>query len=168
MQEGWYENGQLKYRANWKNGKLDGLQEYWYENGQLQRRGNYKNGWKVPLPPQYEIGESNKNESSDNPFTPNTKQTEQYEQVVQEEQQHRQQVSKAEDDVLDMLIKRSGVEMEKLEPEDFAKKLQEVDGQTAEYLMTTNQECYGFVYNGKIYLNKANNLIIIFFFWNIF
>ena len=49
--ETWYDNGQLSYRANWKNGELDGLQEEWYENGKLKYRANWKNGWKVPLPP---------------------------------------------------------------------------------------------------------------------
>ena len=88
VQEYWYKNGKLNYRANWKNGELDGLLEYWYDNGKLRRRENYKNreldglqeegyengklkyranwknGRKVPLPPQYEIRESNKNEDN--------------------------------------------------------------------------------------------------------
>ena len=41
--ESWYENGQLKSRANYKDDKLDGLYEYWYENGQQWVITNYKN-----------------------------------------------------------------------------------------------------------------------------
>jgi len=49
LQEGWYKNGQAKYRTNYKDGKLDGLQEAWYANpsiqgGQLEYRTNYKDG----------------------------------------------------------------------------------------------------------------------------
>ena len=40
--EAWYENGQPKYRYNFKDGKSDGLQEVWYENGQPKYRGDYK------------------------------------------------------------------------------------------------------------------------------
>ena len=40
----WYENGQLKYEGNFKDGKKDGLVQEWFENGQLQYRMNYKNG----------------------------------------------------------------------------------------------------------------------------
>ena len=42
--EVWYENGQLWFRANYKNGVIDGLCERWYKNGQLECRENYKNG----------------------------------------------------------------------------------------------------------------------------
>ena len=40
----WYENGQLEYEGNWKNGEYDGLHQEWYENGQLQIEANYKDG----------------------------------------------------------------------------------------------------------------------------
>ena len=39
-----YGNGQLESRANYKDGKLDGIQEFWNENGQQLSRTNYKNG----------------------------------------------------------------------------------------------------------------------------
>ena len=44
---GWYPNGQLSLRSNYKNGKLDGLEETYYENGQLWNRKHYKNGKSV-------------------------------------------------------------------------------------------------------------------------
>ena len=43
----YYENGQLGYRWNHKDGKRDGLSEEFYDNGQLLSRGNYKNGKKI-------------------------------------------------------------------------------------------------------------------------
>mgnify|MGYP006150434431 CR=1 FL=1 len=33
-----------KTKANYKNGKKDGLSESYYENGQLKQKENYKNG----------------------------------------------------------------------------------------------------------------------------
>ena len=42
--ETYYDNGQLKSRATYKDGKLDGLFEDWYSDGQLWLRYNYKNG----------------------------------------------------------------------------------------------------------------------------
>ena len=42
--EWFHNNGQLKWRDNYKDGKLHGLYEYYYENGQLKIRGNYNNG----------------------------------------------------------------------------------------------------------------------------
>ena len=42
--EDYYDNGQLEYKENYKNGILDGLYEDFYENGQLDERGNYKDG----------------------------------------------------------------------------------------------------------------------------
>jgi antitoxin component YwqK of YwqJK toxin-antitoxin module len=41
---GFYENGRLESRRNYKDGKMDGLQEEFYENGQLHYRENYKDG----------------------------------------------------------------------------------------------------------------------------
>ena len=41
----WYfENGQLKYKSNFKDGKQEGEFLYYYENGQLWIKNNYKNG----------------------------------------------------------------------------------------------------------------------------
>ena len=40
-----YENGQLKYKSNFKDGKReDGLYERYYESGQLSSKANYKDG----------------------------------------------------------------------------------------------------------------------------
>ena len=39
-----YENGQLRFRENYKDGKLDGLWEWFHENGQLKSRGNLIDG----------------------------------------------------------------------------------------------------------------------------
>ena len=36
-----YDNGKLESRANYKNGKLDGLREVWHENGQQLSRENF-------------------------------------------------------------------------------------------------------------------------------
>ena len=47
--ETFYENGQLRNRKNYKNGKLDGLYEYYYKNGRLEQRGKYSNGKKDGL-----------------------------------------------------------------------------------------------------------------------
>ena len=40
----WYENGQLEYEHNYKNGKPHGKWLGWNENGQLKYEHNYKNG----------------------------------------------------------------------------------------------------------------------------
>ena len=42
--EGFYKNGQLEYRANFRDGKQDGLSENFDEEGQLEIRLNYKDG----------------------------------------------------------------------------------------------------------------------------
>lgn len=39
-----YENGQLRERANFKDGNKNGLCEWWHENGQIAERINYKDG----------------------------------------------------------------------------------------------------------------------------
>ena len=44
-----HENGQLRYKVNYKNGGLDGLQEWYYNNGRLNYRRNYKDGIKDGL-----------------------------------------------------------------------------------------------------------------------
>jgi len=43
----WYNNGQLKYEHNYKNGKLHGKCLGWYESGQLRYENNYKNGVRI-------------------------------------------------------------------------------------------------------------------------
>ena len=40
----YYDNGELKSRANYKNDERDGLYEIWYSNGQLWTRAIYKDG----------------------------------------------------------------------------------------------------------------------------
>ena len=40
----WFENGQLEYRINYKDGKLHGLGEKWYNEGELDYRINFKDG----------------------------------------------------------------------------------------------------------------------------
>jgi antitoxin component YwqK of YwqJK toxin-antitoxin module len=39
-----YENGQLCYKGNYKNGEPEGAHVYYHENGQLVYKGNKKNG----------------------------------------------------------------------------------------------------------------------------
>ena len=50
----YYENGQVKEKINYKNGKPDGLEEWYYENGQLERKVNYKDGKKDGLEEWYD------------------------------------------------------------------------------------------------------------------
>ena len=40
----YYDNGELKSRANYKNGERDGQYEIWYSNGQIWTSANYKDG----------------------------------------------------------------------------------------------------------------------------
>ena len=40
----WYENGQLRFEYNFKDGEWDGLQREWYKNGQLRFEYPYKDG----------------------------------------------------------------------------------------------------------------------------
>ena len=42
--EEFYDNGQLRWRTNFIDGKENGLQELFYENGQLEWRGNWRDG----------------------------------------------------------------------------------------------------------------------------
>jgi len=39
-----YKNGQLMYESNYQKGELHGLRREWYENGQVKSKGTYKNG----------------------------------------------------------------------------------------------------------------------------
>ena len=41
---GYHENGLLKEKGNFKDGKRDGLQEIYYDNGKLWVRENHKDG----------------------------------------------------------------------------------------------------------------------------
>ena len=40
----YHENGQLKSKTTFKDGKQDGLEESYHENGQLESKVNYKDG----------------------------------------------------------------------------------------------------------------------------
>tara|TARA_Y100001934_G_scaffold160855_1_gene191889 strand:- start:758 stop:3061 length:2304 start_codon:yes stop_codon:yes gene_type:complete len=42
--EVWHENGQKKFEGNFKNGKLEGFIQVWHENGQKKEDGNWKDG----------------------------------------------------------------------------------------------------------------------------
>jgi len=42
----WYENGQMRYEHNFKDGKKDGKSTRWYENGQMRYEHNFKDGKK--------------------------------------------------------------------------------------------------------------------------
>lgn len=45
----YHENGKLKNRTDYKNGKKEGLSEWFWENGTLGQRGNLKGGKKEGL-----------------------------------------------------------------------------------------------------------------------
>lgn len=40
----WYENGQLRFEYNFKDGERDGLQREWFKNGRLRFECPYKDG----------------------------------------------------------------------------------------------------------------------------
>ena len=42
--ETYYDNGKLKSRASYKDGKLDGLAEWWHSNCQPWKKETYKDG----------------------------------------------------------------------------------------------------------------------------
>ena len=42
--EEFYDNGQLRFKRNYKDGKKDGLQENYDEDGRLYKKENYKDG----------------------------------------------------------------------------------------------------------------------------
>ena len=53
----WYENGQIKFKGNFKDGKRDGKFTWWYENGQINSEQNYKDGkWDGKFTEWYENG----------------------------------------------------------------------------------------------------------------
>ena len=43
----YYDNQNIKYEGNYKDGKLDGLWKSYYENGQLKNERNYNDGKKM-------------------------------------------------------------------------------------------------------------------------
>ena len=43
----WYENNQLRFEINYKDGKEDGKYKEWYENGKLEYERNYKDGERI-------------------------------------------------------------------------------------------------------------------------
>ena len=43
----WYDNGQLKYEGNFKDGERDGLWNFWDENGQTKWEQNWKDGKRI-------------------------------------------------------------------------------------------------------------------------
>ena len=43
VEEKW-DNGQLRLKRTYKNGRLEGVEEWYYENGRLRRKETYKNG----------------------------------------------------------------------------------------------------------------------------
>jgi len=49
----YYENGQLKMEANYKDGKLEGVAKFYYESGQLELEGNYKNDKREGINKEY-------------------------------------------------------------------------------------------------------------------
>ena len=61
----YHQNGQLRSKANYKNGKYDDLREIYFENGVLQAKANYKNGKKDGLWEERYIADS----FYDNPFS---------------------------------------------------------------------------------------------------
>jgi len=50
----YHDNGQLDYKSNWKDGKIDGLEEGYFEDGQLEYKGNYKDGERDGLHERYD------------------------------------------------------------------------------------------------------------------
>jgi len=44
LRTGYYENGQKKWEATYKDGKVVGKWTYWYENGQKRWENTYKDG----------------------------------------------------------------------------------------------------------------------------
>ena len=61
LSESYYEDGQLKFIVNSKNGKNDGPFESYYENGQLEEKTNYKDGKRDgPYESYYEDGKLKK------------------------------------------------------------------------------------------------------------
>lgn len=50
-----HENGQLSYKGNFKDGKMEGLWEGYHQNGQVHYKGNYKDGERDGLWESYDV-----------------------------------------------------------------------------------------------------------------
>ena len=44
LKTSWYDNGEMEYQVNFKNGKMDGLFKGWYDNGKKKSEKNFKDG----------------------------------------------------------------------------------------------------------------------------
>ena len=44
LETSWYDNGEMEYQVNFKNGKMDGLFKGWYDNGKKKSEKNFKDG----------------------------------------------------------------------------------------------------------------------------
>ncbi|CAI8322034.1 MAG: Uncharacterised protein [Polaribacter sp. SA4-10] len=53
LEEEYYESGQLEYKTIYKDGKENGLYEKYYENGKLEHKANYKDGKKNGFSERY-------------------------------------------------------------------------------------------------------------------
>jgi len=53
--EGFYENGEIRRRENYRNGKREGLWERFYRNGKIHWRGNYRNGKREGLLEEFHV-----------------------------------------------------------------------------------------------------------------
>ncbi len=45
----YYDNGQMKFELNFKNGEPDGLHTFWYADGEIKERVIFKKGQKVEI-----------------------------------------------------------------------------------------------------------------------
>ena len=63
----YHQNGQLRSKANYKNGKYNDLREIYFENGELQAKANYKNGIKDGLWEEHYEYKADPNPFSTNP-----------------------------------------------------------------------------------------------------
>ena len=50
----YYDNGQVEFKINYKDGKQDGLLESYYKNGQLESKVSYKDGRQDGLSESYD------------------------------------------------------------------------------------------------------------------
>lgn len=63
----YHQNGQLRSKANYKNGKYNDLREIYFENGEFRAKANYKNGKKDGLWEEHYRYEADPNPFSTNP-----------------------------------------------------------------------------------------------------
>ena len=66
--EEFHDNGQLKYRGNYKYGKKDGLWENFHENGTLMNRIIYKKGKNIVREFFYENGQVGRRDNHNGQF----------------------------------------------------------------------------------------------------